>query len=90
VIIAEPNKALTASLLQLIESFITHNAPVRLGVVLAVTSDQTLRGFDDPGIALLCAFNYVTLHFEGREDANYKALQFLTEVRREVFHIFFL
>ena len=78
---AEPSKAMTASLIQLVESFITHNAPIRVGLVMAVNSDQAMRGFDDAGIAMLCAFNFVALHFEGREDAHYKALQFLTEVR---------
>lgn len=84
VIVAEASRSTTADLIQLVESFITHNAPIRLGLVMAVNSDQSLRGFDDASIAILCAFNYVALHFEGREDAHYKALQFLTDVYSNV------
>ncbi|XP_064106308.1 UDP-glucose:glycoprotein glucosyltransferase 1-like isoform X1 [Macrobrachium nipponense] len=84
VIVAEPSKSTTADLIQLVESFITHNAPIRVGWVMAVNRDQTLRGFDDAGIAMLCAFNFVALHFEGRDDAHYKALQFLTNIYASV------
>lgn len=80
VIVAEPQKASTSDLIRLVEGFITHNAPVRIGLVMSVNSDQTLRGYDDAGVAMLCAFNYVAQNLEGREDANYKAMQYLVDV----------
>lgn len=77
---ADPSKATAAELIRIVESFITHTAPVRVGLVIAVDPDESLRGFDDPGLAMLCAFNYISENFAGREDANYKALQFLIDV----------
>lgn len=84
VIVAEPEKATTADLIRLVEGFLTHNAPVRIGIVMSVNPDQTLRGYDDAGVAMLCAFNYVAQNLEGREDANYKALQFLVDLYSNV------
>lgn len=89
VIVAEPEKATTADLIRLVEGFLTHNAPVRIGIVMSVNPDQTLRGYDDAGVAMLCAFNYVAQNLEGREDANYKALQFLVDVRTFIIYICF-
>ena len=80
VIVADPSKASAAELIRLVESFLTHNAPFRVGLVFAVDQDESLRGFDDPGLAMLCAFNFISESFAGREDANYKALKFLIEV----------
>lgn len=80
VIVADPSKASTAELIRLLESFMNHNAPFRIGLVIAVDSDESLRGFDDPGLAMLCAFNFISENFAGREDANLKALQFLIDV----------
>lgn len=88
VIVAEPEKATTADLIRLVEGFLTHNAPVRIGIVMSVNPDQTLRGYDDAGVAMLCAFNYVAQNLEGREDANYKALQFLVDVRTFIYICF--
>lgn len=80
VIVADPSKAATAELIRMVESFITHNAPFRVGLVIAVDPEESLRGFDDPGMAMLCAFNFISENFAGREDANYKALQFLSDI----------
>lgn len=80
VIVADPSKSTTADLIRLIESFVTHSAPVRLGLVMAVNSDESVRGYDDAGLAMLCAFNYVAENMSGREDANYRALQFLLDI----------
>lgn len=80
---ADPSKASTAELIRLVESFVTHNAPFRVGLVIAVDPEESLRGFDDPGMAMLCAFNFISENFAGREDANYKALQFLIDVSRQ-------
>ncbi|XP_071549472.1 UDP-glucose:glycoprotein glucosyltransferase 1 isoform X4 [Panulirus ornatus] len=84
VIVADPSKATTADLIRLVEGFITHTAPVRVGLVMAINSDESLRGYDDAGLAMLCAFNYVAENMAGREDANYRALQFLIDVYSNV------
>ncbi|KAG7169373.1 UDP-glucose:glycoprotein glucosyltransferase 1-like [Homarus americanus] len=80
VIVADPVKSTTADLIRLVESFVTHSAPVRVGLVMSVNPEESLRGYDDAGLAMLCAFNYVAENMAGREDSNYKALQFLIEV----------
>ncbi|MPC29875.1 UDP-glucose:glycoprotein glucosyltransferase [Portunus trituberculatus] len=80
VIVADPSKASTAELIRLVESFMNHNAPFRIGLVIAVDSDESLRGFDDAGLAMLCAFNFISENFAGREDANLKALQFMIDI----------
>ncbi|XP_045583681.2 UDP-glucose:glycoprotein glucosyltransferase 1 isoform X2 [Procambarus clarkii] len=80
VIVADPSKSTTADLIRLVEGFVTHTAPVRVGLVMAVNPDESLRGFDDAGLAMLCAFNYVAENMSGREDMNYRALQFLIDI----------
>lgn len=81
-IVADPSKSTTADLIRLVEGFITHTAPVRVGLVMAINSNESLRGYDDAGLAMLCAFNYVAENMAGREDANYRALQFLIDVSK--------
>lgn len=76
----DPSKSTTLDLLKLVEGFVSHNVPVRLGLVMVASPEETLRGYDDPSMALLCAFNFVADNLAGREDANYKALQFLIDV----------
>ena len=78
--VVDPTKPETADLLKFIDSFVSNMAPVRVGVVLAVNNDQTLTGNDDAGIAILCAFNFIAEQHEGKEDANHKAMLFLSEV----------
>ncbi|KAK4305525.1 hypothetical protein Pmani_022586 [Petrolisthes manimaculis] len=80
VIVGDPSKSTTLDLLKLVEGFVSHNVPVRLGLVMVANPEETLRGYDDPSMALLCAFNFVAENLAGREDANYKALQFLINV----------
>lgn len=77
---ADPTKKETAEVLRLVESFISHTFPLRFGLVFAVNSDKKVTGYDDAGVAILCAFNYVIQGFDDREDANAKGLQFLIEV----------
>lgn len=84
VIIADPTKSTTGDIIRLVEGFVTHNAPVRIGFVMEVSSDQMLRGLDDAGVAMICAFNYVAQGRGGEEDANYKALQFFIDLYSNV------
>lgn len=59
------------------ESFYIHSAPLRLGLAFAITDDKTKTGLNDPGIAMLNAFNYVA------EAKNpYSGLSFMTDVSK--------
>lgn len=46
-------------ILKLVESFVVHSAPLRVGIVLGVNSSTSLTGLDDAGVAMQCAYNYV-------------------------------
>lgn len=61
--------------LKLLESLVVHSAPLRVGLVLSVNSDVSVTGLEDAGVAMLCAFNYVTQ----KHDAI-SALNFLSSV----------
>lgn len=57
------------------ESFYIHIAPLRLGIVFAITPNLSKTGLNDAGIAMLNAFNYVA------EAKNpYSGLSFITDV----------
>lgn len=45
--------------LKLLESFVVHTAPIRVGLVFAVNSSTSVTGLDDAGVAMVCAYNYV-------------------------------
>lgn len=59
VLVVDPLDIEARSLIKLAESFVVHNAPLRVGLVMAVNSDPKITGRDDPGVAMLNAFNYV-------------------------------
>lgn len=63
-------------IIRLAESFLVHNAPLRVGLVLAVNPDPKLSGRDDPGVAILAAFNYVAQKNGKPADA----LSFITDL----------
>ncbi|CAG2063105.1 unnamed protein product, partial [Timema podura] len=75
VIIADPAKLETRPLLKLAESFYVHTAPLRVGLVFAVNPDEMVSGLEDPGVAMLNAFNYAS----EQKDA-YSGLAFITDV----------
>ncbi|XP_069668834.1 UDP-glucose:glycoprotein glucosyltransferase isoform X2 [Periplaneta americana] len=75
VILANPAKKEARPLLKLAESFYVHTAPLRIGLVFAVNSDQSVSGKMDAGVAMLNAFNYVS----DVKDA-YHGLAFITDV----------
>jgi UDP-glucose:glycoprotein glucosyltransferase len=79
VILANPAKKEARPLLKLAESFYVHMAPLRIGLVFAVSPDQSVSGSMDAGVALLNAFNYIS----DVKDA-YNGLSFITDVSKPV------
>ncbi len=77
VIMCDPSKRESMSLLKLLESFYVHRAPTRIGIVFAVNSDQDASGKTDAGVAFLDAFNFISSQ-DNKENAD--ALSFITDV----------
>ncbi|KAL7645301.1 UNVERIFIED_CONTAM: hypothetical protein RMT77_003687 [Armadillidium vulgare] len=80
VIVADPSKKDAAEIFKLIDAFLSNTSPIRFGIVFAVNSDKKVTGYDDAGVAILSAFNYVVQSFEDNENANHKGLQFLIDL----------
>ena len=74
VLIIDPSKKETHELLRLSESFYIHKAPLRIGLVFT-TSNTSASGQEDPSVAILNAFNYIS-----QQLAPFDGLSFLTEV----------
>ncbi|KAK7864404.1 hypothetical protein R5R35_000446 [Gryllus longicercus] len=79
VIVADPAKHQVKPILKFAESFYVHLAPLRIGLVFAVNPDSDANGFNDAGVALLNAFNYVS----ELKDA-YHGLSFLTDIYAQI------
>ncbi|KAK5645916.1 hypothetical protein RI129_004380 [Pyrocoelia pectoralis] len=62
-------------ILMLLESLVVHSAPLRVGLVLSTNSTLTVNGLEDAGVAVLCAFNYVS-----QKHDSVAALSFLTSL----------
>ena len=75
ILVVDPVKKEGRSIIKLAESFFIHSAPLRIGIVLAVNSDPKLTGLDDPGVAVLNAFNYVS-----QRSSAYDGLSFITDL----------
>ncbi|KAJ3654931.1 hypothetical protein Zmor_014082 [Zophobas morio] len=60
IIIIDPTEPKSRELVKLLESFVVHTAPLRVGIVFAVDSSTELTGLKDAGVAMQCAFNYVS------------------------------
>ncbi|XP_065333723.1 UDP-glucose:glycoprotein glucosyltransferase isoform X1 [Cloeon dipterum] len=60
VMVIDPASVEARPLLKLAESFLIHQAPLRIGLVLAATGAEGDSGKTNPGIALLEAYNYAT------------------------------
>lgn len=60
VLIINPIDSEIRGLLKLVESFVYHTAPIRVGFVFAVNSSSAITGLDDAGVAMLCAFNFIS------------------------------
>lgn len=75
VLVVDPVRKEARGVIRLAESFLIHNAPLRVGLVLAVDPDPKLTGRDDAGVAILDAFNYVA-----QKTNAVDALSFLTDL----------
>ena len=53
------------------ESFVVHSAPLHVGVVFAVNSSSSVSGLDDAGVAVLCAYNYVSQYKNQKSALNF-------------------
>lgn len=78
VVIVEPTDPNNHEILKLVESFVVHTAPIRVGLVLNVSDSHSLNGLQDPGVAMQCALNYVT---QVKDPAT--ALGFLRTIMKE-------
>lgn len=58
--IIDPTDPDNYEILKLVESFVVHTAPIRVGLVLNVSDSHSLTGLRDAGVAMQCALNYVT------------------------------
>ncbi|KAK9504391.1 hypothetical protein O3M35_010731 [Rhynocoris fuscipes] len=73
VVIGDPSCKKVIPLIKLVQSFLIHDAPLRLGIVFAVNGSKT--GLEDSGVAMLNAYNYIS---ELRDVSQ--AINFLTDV----------
>ncbi|XP_046872215.1 UDP-glucose:glycoprotein glucosyltransferase 1 [Hypomesus transpacificus] len=60
VIILDPTHENSAELLSVAEMFYSNNIPLRIGLVFVVSDGDDIDGMQDPGVAVLRAFNYIT------------------------------
>jgi UDP-glucose:glycoprotein glucosyltransferase len=77
--VVDPLSAATSELFGQVNSFLSHNAPLRIGLVFSVSADKKVTGLQDAGVAVVCAFNYVVQSYDG-EEANMKGFNFLQDV----------
>ncbi|XP_064455820.1 UDP-glucose:glycoprotein glucosyltransferase 1-like isoform X2 [Ornithodoros turicata] len=75
VIIADPSKKQARDILKLAESFYVHRAPLRIGLVFAVNHNMSATGYDDAGVAMLNAFNFIS-----QDKVPYEGLSFITDI----------
>lgn len=75
VLVVDPSKRESHDILKLAESFYVHKAPVRIGIVFALSPDMSLTGKQDAGVAALEAFNFIS-----QDKSPYEGLSFLTDV----------
>uniref|UniRef100_A0A8C0FIK8 UDP-glucose ceramide glucosyltransferase-like 1 n=1 Tax=Bubo bubo TaxID=30461 RepID=A0A8C0FIK8_BUBBB len=59
VLIVDPTHETTAELLNVAEMFFSNHIPLRIGLVFVVNDSEDVDGLQDPGVALLRAYNYV-------------------------------
>uniref|UniRef100_A0AAV2JJA9 UDP-glucose ceramide glucosyltransferase-like 1 n=1 Tax=Knipowitschia caucasica TaxID=637954 RepID=A0AAV2JJA9_KNICA len=59
VIILDPAQDHSADLLNVAEMFYSNNIPLRIGLVFVVSDEDDVDGMQDPGVALVRAYNYM-------------------------------
>ncbi|XP_075964586.1 UDP-glucose:glycoprotein glucosyltransferase 1 isoform X1 [Anarhichas minor] len=60
VIILDPTQENTVELLSVAEMFYANNIPLRIGLVFVVSDEDDIDGMQDPGVALVRAYNYIS------------------------------
>ncbi|XP_018331345.1 UDP-glucose:glycoprotein glucosyltransferase isoform X2 [Agrilus planipennis] len=75
VLLIDPTSTALKDLLTLVESLLYQSAPFRIGVVFSVTANPSITGLDDAGVAMVCAYNYVS-----QEKSPLEAFTFLLSV----------
>lgn len=48
------------SVLKLTESLVSNMAPIRVGIVFSTDDDTKITGFENAGVAMVCAYNYMS------------------------------
>ncbi|KAM4771197.1 UDP-glucose:glycoprotein glucosyltransferase 1 [Rhinophrynus dorsalis] len=79
VLLIDPVQESTSELINVAEMFISNHIPIRLGLVFVVDDSEEVDGFQDAGVALLRAFNYVA-----DEVDNYQAFQTIISIYNKV------
>ncbi|KAL7734467.1 hypothetical protein ACLKA6_010792 [Drosophila palustris] len=77
VLVVDPLQPEARSVIKLAESFVIHQAPIRLGLVFDASGGQDDTASDY--VAIVCAFNYVSQQKDARA-----ALSFLTDIYANV------
>lgn len=77
VVIGDPSTKKVIPLVKLLQSFLVHNAPLRLGMVFAVNG--SVSGLEHSGVAMLNAYNYIS---EVKDISQ--AINFITDVYASV------
>uniref|UniRef100_A0A8C5N033 UDP-glucose ceramide glucosyltransferase-like 1 n=1 Tax=Leptobrachium leishanense TaxID=445787 RepID=A0A8C5N033_9ANUR len=79
VLIIDPEQESTSDLITVAEMFLSNHIPIRLGLVFVVNDSEEVDGFQDAGVALLRAFNYVADEMD-----NYHAFQTVVSIYNKV------
>ncbi|MBN3275545.1 UGGG1 glucosyltransferase, partial [Polyodon spathula] len=79
VIIVDPTDESTVELINVAEMFFSNHIPLRIGLVFVVDNSEDINGLQDPGVALLRAFNYIS-----EEMGNQHAFQAVTAMYNKV------
>ncbi|XP_028995907.1 UDP-glucose:glycoprotein glucosyltransferase 1 isoform X2 [Betta splendens] len=66
VIILDPAQENAAELLSVAEMFYANNIPLRIGFVFVVSDGDDIDGMQDPGVALVRAYNYIKDEVDGQ------------------------
>ncbi|XP_008310365.1 UDP-glucose:glycoprotein glucosyltransferase 1 isoform X2 [Cynoglossus semilaevis] len=60
VMILDPSQESASELLSVAEMFYANNIPLRIGLVFVVSDEDDIDGMQDPGVALVRAYNYIS------------------------------
>nr|XP_022912908.1 UDP-glucose:glycoprotein glucosyltransferase [Onthophagus taurus] len=71
VVIIDPLDPKVRGIVKLLESFVIHIAPIRVGIVFSVNSSPVVTGLEDAGVAMVCAFNYISQNKDSTTALNF-------------------